>query len=79
MIAFSDQKGIKEVFYSRKISMKKLFLYWSLSLLMILMMGCWEAQTTTNEMPEVSPTCPEGRYWIDSIKSCEMIVDDFSQ
>ena len=29
-----------------------------------------------DEKPELAPICPEGFYWVDSIKSCTLILDE---
>lgn len=27
------------------------------------------------EKPEIAPICPEGFYWVDTIKSCTLILE----
>ncbi len=40
--------------------------------------GCGESSgtETVNEQPELAPICPEGYYWLDTIKSCAILEDD---
>lgn len=28
------------------------------------------------EKPEIAPICPEGFYWVDTIKSCTLILEE---
>lgn len=46
--------------------------------MMILLTGCGSTDTI-NDKPEIAPICPDGRYWMDATKSCEMPIDDFAQ
>jgi len=54
--------------------MKKLVLLYITSLCLLLI-GCWKNNNETGipkeEMPEMSPVCPEGFYWFESIKQCK--------
>lgn len=45
----------------------------------ILISGCGNDEPKINMEPELSPICPEGFYRVDTIKSCESLVDDMSQ
>lgn len=41
--------------------------------------GCGSDEPRVNTDPELSPVCPDWFYWIDAIKSCEMLEDDMSE
>lgn len=43
--------------------------------LLTLLVGCSKKaeQTPQEEKPERASVCPEGYYWIDSVKSCVFI------
>jgi lipoprotein len=30
----------------------------------------------SREKPEIAPICPEGFYWVDTIKSCTLILEE---
>ena len=57
--------------------MKKILLG-SFFLFSFMFSGC--GGTPQNELPrekpEIAPICPEGFYWVDSIKSCTLILDE---
>ena len=38
--------------------------------------GEFSGTETVNEKPELAPICPEGYYWLDTIKSCAILEDD---
>jgi hypothetical protein len=44
----------------------------------LVLAGCGESSRTetVNEKPELAPICPEGYYWLDTIKSCAILEDD---
>lgn len=44
----------------------------------IVLSGCGAKSQdgAVNEKPELAPICPEGFYWVDSIKSCTLILDE---
>jgi hypothetical protein len=44
----------------------------------LVLAGCGEfsGTETVNEKPELAPICPEGYYWLDTIKSCAILEDD---
>jgi hypothetical protein len=44
----------------------------------LILAGCGESSKTemVNEKPELAPICPEGYYWLDTIKSCAILDDD---
>ena len=45
---------------------------------LLVLAGCGESSgtETVNEKPELAPICPEGYYWLDTIKSCAILEDD---
>ncbi len=51
--------------------------YWLVLILFLLslLMGCTNApeKNPQEEQPEQASVCPEGYYWIDSVKSCIFI------
>ncbi|MFC2695895.1 MAG: hypothetical protein ACFN4U_02505 [Candidatus Absconditicoccaceae bacterium] len=38
--------------------------------------GAKSQDEAVDEKPELAPICPEGFYWVDSIKSCTLILDE---
>jgi len=44
----------------------------------LVLAGCGESSEgeKINEKPELAPICPEGYYWLDTIKSCAILEDD---
>ena len=38
--------------------------------------GAKSQDEVVDEKPELAPICPEGFYWVDSIKSCTLILDE---
>ena len=44
----------------------------------LVLAGCGESSgtETVNEKPELAPICPEGYYWLDTIKSRAILEDD---
>lgn len=44
----------------------------------LVLVGCGESSgtETVNEKQELAPICPEGYYWLDTIKSCAILEDD---
>ncbi len=38
--------------------------------------GAKSQNEVADEKPELVPICPEGFYWVDSIKSCTLILDE---
>ena len=48
-------------------------------LLCCMLFSGWGAKSqdeVVDEKPELAPICPEGFYWVDSIKSCTLILDE---
>ncbi|MDO4713508.1 MAG: hypothetical protein Q4B28_02425 [bacterium] len=54
---------------------KKIVLF-SVIMSIVCLAGCRDKQVELTP-PELSPHCPEGFYWIDASKSCEILEDDF--
>lgn len=48
---------------------------------LIVLTRCGEDSTVAkvNEKPELAPICPEGYYWLDTIKSCVILEDDMME
>lgn len=48
---------------------------------LLVLAGCGEENTVAkvNEKPELAPICPEGYYWLDTIKSCAILEDDMME
>lgn len=58
--------------------MKRFMVLFVIMLWFLVLAGCGESSRTetVNEKPELAPICPEGYYWLDTIKSCVILDDD---
>ncbi|MBB1543668.1 MAG: hypothetical protein HG456_002790 [candidate division SR1 bacterium] len=58
--------------------MKRFMVVFVIMLGFLVLAGCGESSgtETVNEKPELAPICPEGYYWLDTIKSCAILEDD---
>ncbi|MBF0981724.1 hypothetical protein HXK74_03755 [Candidatus Gracilibacteria bacterium] len=58
--------------------MKRFMVFFVVMLGFLVLVGCGEFSGTeiVNEKPELAPICPEGYYWLDTIKSCAILEDD---
>ena len=58
--------------------MKRVVVVFVIMLWFLVLVGCGESSKTeiVNEKPELAPICPEGYYWLDTIKSCAILDDD---
>lgn len=58
--------------------MKRVVVVFVIMLWLLVLAGCGESSgtETVNEKPELAPICPEGYYWLDTIKSCAILEDD---
>ena len=58
--------------------MKRFMAVFVVMLWFLVLAGCGESSgtETVNEQPELAPICPEGYYWLDTIKSCAILEDD---
>lgn len=58
--------------------MKRFMIVFVVMLWLFVLAGCGESSgtETVNEQPELAPICPEGYYWLDTIKSCAILEDD---
>ena len=56
--------------------MKRFMVVFVVMLWFLVLVGCGESSETVNEKPELAPICPEGYYWLDTIKSCAILEDD---
>ena len=58
--------------------MKRFMAFFVFMLWLFVLAGCGESSgtETVNEKPELAPICPEGYYWLDTIKSCAILEDD---
>ena len=58
--------------------MKRVVVVFVIMLWFLILAGCGESSKTemVNEKPELAPICPEGYYWLDTIKSCAILEDD---
>lgn len=58
--------------------MKRVVVVFVVMLWFFVLAGCGESSGTeaVNEKPELAPICPEGYYWLDTIKSCVILDDD---
>lgn len=58
--------------------MKRVVVVFVVMLWFLVLAGCGESsgEETVNEKLELAPICPEGYYWLDTIKSCVILEDD---
>lgn len=58
--------------------MKRVVVVFVVMIWFLVLVGCGESSKTemVNEKPELAPICPEGYYWLDTIKSCAILEDD---
>ena len=58
--------------------MKRFMIVFVVMFWFLVLVGCGESSRTeiVNEKPELAPICPEGYYWLDTIKSCAILEDD---
>jgi len=56
--------------------MKKILLV-AFLLFSVMFSGCRDnpQDEFPREKPEIAPICPEGFYWVDTIKSCTLILE----